>query len=414
MTATMTNTEIQLDRRALVAALNRVKGAMPTRSNKTILECVRLQASGAVLHLSATDMDVAATTTVNCEGELSACVVRFRDILPRIKSSKAASCSLRFDEDRNVLVVNGGRVEHFVQTMAIEEFPIVVSRRAEQSIQIPSNTLQHALKICVTVSAREPSRYAINGVLLESDTEGTRCVATDGRRMGLVDLDGSVNEYEGSAILPLRFASLVAKFIDPKRDGNIDIFVDEEQAPDDEKSKPATIYACGSDWMLTSQSVEGNFPSHRDVIPPAGSKFVVSRTELTSLASEVSIAADSLNTSVLLRFAATSLGVSTSAPGCGESSGAIDAVFEGGGDEAIVVGVNPAYLLDAIKSLKSDEVVFDVRQNTLCQRTNSVRSSPLCLRERGSDSVTHVVMPVNLGLPPSLETLGRNCASLTT
>ncbi len=78
----------------------------------------------------------------------------------------------------------------------------------------------------------------------------------------------------------------------------------------------------------------------------------------------------------------------------------------------MVVGVNTAYLLDAIKSFTADEVVFDIRQNTLCQRTNSVRSSPLCIRGRGSDSMTHVVMPVNLALPPSLETLGSNYAAM--
>ncbi|HNO77018.1 MAG TPA: DNA polymerase III subunit beta [Phycisphaerae bacterium] len=416
MVATLTATEqaIRLDRAPLQAALKRVNNVVPTRSTKTILQCVRLEAARGSLRVSATDCDVSVSMTVECEGELSPCVVNARELVQRINASKNPRCSLHYDEEHATVVLNGGRVEHAIRMAAVEEFPFVPCHPVGRSIQIPASALLHALKTCSSTAARESTRYAINGVLLESDGKGVRLVATDGRRMSVVEANGATGAYSGSVILPLRFASLVARFVGPKCADAIEVFVDEQPASEGQEAKPARVYVCGANWMLTSDAAEGTFPRYRDVIPPAGSKFNVNRGELINLVSEVSIAADSANQSVLLRFSKSSLRVSTASPGSGESSGSMEAVFEGGGDEAVIIGVNPAYLTDAIKSLAGDEVVFDLRQNTLCERSNAVKSSPLCVRERYSESTVHVIMPVNLGLPPSLESLGSNCAALVT
>ncbi|MEZ6082604.1 MAG: hypothetical protein R3E58_01300 [Phycisphaerae bacterium] len=152
--------------------------------------------------------------TINCDGEVCPCVVDARELTRRINANKNPTCSMRYDDERGAIVVNGGRVEHFVHTMAVEEFPVVPNRPRGLSIQIPAVTLQNALKTCNSIAAREPSRYAINGILLESTACGHLPVATDGRRMAVVEANGSTGNFLGSVVLPLRFASLVAKFID--------------------------------------------------------------------------------------------------------------------------------------------------------------------------------------------------------
>jgi DNA polymerase III sliding clamp (beta) subunit (PCNA family) len=68
-----------------------------------------------------------------------------------------------------------------------------------------------ALYVATVAVARDPSRYAINGILLESDKTGNRLVATDGRRHVTVELPVSA-PTDSKVIFPYRFCQLSEKF----------------------------------------------------------------------------------------------------------------------------------------------------------------------------------------------------------
>ena len=62
--------------------------------------------------------------------------------------------------------------------------------------------------------AKETTRYAINGVLLEVKN-GARLVATDGRRLVVTDLDqAEIVDGEIAAILAPRLCKLVGKLVE--------------------------------------------------------------------------------------------------------------------------------------------------------------------------------------------------------
>ena len=393
---TACKTEIAIDRKQLQLALKQAIRVIPHRSTKPILQCVLLRADEGLLQVSATDMDVSYSKTINCTGLMGPCVVDAHELGRRANASKHVQCMLRHDPENSALVINGGRVEHRIHTLPPEEYPPILHCQNGPSIRVSAKVLQHAVTTCNRIAAREPTRYAINGVFLESEGSTSRLVATDGRRMVVVELEGAAGNFVGQVILPLKFTKLVARFIDAKKDNEIRIHVDESSSSDDGNDQPAKIFAGGSGWTLATRAAEGSFPAYRDVIPPAASTFVVHRTELVNLVNEVAIGAASLNQSVVLRFSPSALQISASSTGIESSSGSLEATFCGGGDEAIVVGVNPEYLIDALKSFDGDEVGFDVRQNTLCRQSNTVRSSPICVRGRGCESICHVIMPVNL------------------
>ena len=56
------------------------------------------------------------------------------------------------------------------------------------SIEVDAAELVHAVKVASHAVAKEPSRYAIDGILLEPNETGSRLVATDGRRLVMVEL----------------------------------------------------------------------------------------------------------------------------------------------------------------------------------------------------------------------------------
>ncbi len=70
--------------------------------------------------------------------------------------------------------INGGRVEHALQTYDPAESPLAPSQLEGDSIEVDGAELVHAVKVTSHAVAKEPSRYAINGILLESNEKGSR------------------------------------------------------------------------------------------------------------------------------------------------------------------------------------------------------------------------------------------------
>jgi DNA polymerase-3 subunit beta len=395
MTATMTKTQVQLDRKSLVAALNRVGGAIPTRTNKPILECVHLYASDDVLHLSATDLDVSITTTLGCYGELPDCVVRFRDLLGRVKSSKAASCSLCFDEDRSALVVNGGRVEHIVNTRDVAQYPPIASEPSGHTITIPAGSLRSALKTCVGAAAKENTRYAINGVLLESGTLGTRLVATDGRRMAVVELEHVETVFRGSVILTRQMITLTRQLTDAKNDAFITFHIAQQSKHNDDR-QPARITITGSGWTLAGTAHEGTFPNYRDVLPKPGKRFVVDRDQLLATLSEVGLATDLDRNGVVFEMTREQITMSAQSAGNGSASGAVPVLTTNATSRKIRTGFDPRLLGDAIKSLKCARVVCDMQPNRRSKLDGSIIQQPGMFHAEDSPQIRWVVMPVTI------------------
>ena len=91
----------------------------------------------------------------------------------------------------------------------------------------------------------------------------------------------------------------------------------------------------------------------------------------------------------------------------GRSEAALPATFVGGGDAVIRTAFNPAYLLDAIKTLDSEEIVIDIDQNGYgCD--GKVFAKPALIYDRYNAVVRWVLMPVNAGLGATRENLGSN------
>ena len=395
------------DRKALLHALGRVGRVVPNNGSKPILQGVRVEAADGALRLTATDLDVSLTTLVEVDGELPACLVSCQELTRRLKASKADVCSISLNGKQHKLIVNGGAVEHRLHTMDLAEFPVVPDHSQGTHLTLDGQELRSALTTTLIGTAREPTRYAIDGVLIESDDEGARLVATDGRRLATVALSPLEQEFSGQAILPSRLASLITKLIDRKSEDHIRLSIHQHPEEDGQK-QPSDVYVAGRDWLLTSQELEGHFSVWRDVVPESHSRFLVDRQALLDTLDEVAVATNEEARGVQMDMRPRSVRLSARAPGLGESSGTVRARFEGGGDHRIITGFDPNLLRDAVRSLSGDRIVIDIGQNLLDRTSNTVRGRPALIYSATSQAVRWVIMPINTGLKPAPETLGSN------
>jgi hypothetical protein len=96
------------------------------------------------------------------------------------------------------------------------------------------------------------------------------------------------------------------------------------------------------------------------------------------------------------------------APGVGNSEAKLPAEFLGGGDSVVRTAFNPAYLLDAIKTLDSDAASLSTLIKTALAAINKVFAKPALIYDRYNAVVRWVLMPINAGLEATRENLGSN------
>lgn len=396
---------LEVSRATLVDLLDRARHVVPARFPKPILMCVHLEATENWLRIRATDGDLALFTQMPVDGELPACVVPFAELSRRLKASKHPACCLSLSTGGEQLMINGGRVGHTLQTLPVDDFPPVNDAYVGQTVSIDAAELVAALRIANLAVARETSRYAIDGVLLESDKKGTRLVATDGRRLVVVGLHVAESEFTGRVIMPGRFVRLIEKLTEKHTDYLVLSIA--RQKTEKGEEVPGHLFAAGPDWLLSTYEPEGRFPLYEDVMPRSHSRFAVPRDALIESLSEVALATSDDSKMVRIDLSLEQVRLSAESAGIGESSAALAAKFLGGGDAAIHTAFNPAYLLDALKSLTGDTLIIDVDQNGFgCDR--KVFGKPAIIYAEHDPVTRWVVMPVNAGLPATRENLGSN------
>ncbi len=366
---------------------------------------MRLACTDDLLQLAGTDGEVQVQARVDAVGTLSPCIVRCDDLTRRLKAGREAACTLTLRPRGRQLVVNGGRVEHALPVWPAEDFPVIREHVTGDVISLDTPLVRDRLASVLPAVAQETGRYAIHGLLLESDSDGLRLVATDGRRLVIAELADVSTAFRGNVIVPARIAQLVQKFT-TRSAGSLQLTIALPESTDNNTS-PASLFIRGDNWALHTPAVDGRFPVYRDVVPASASRFAVARQPLLDTLGEIALATSSASRAVQLDLSPRRIKLTAHSPETGTATAQLPARFLGGGDRVIRTGFHPDYLLDALKSLAGAQVVFDVDQNG-CGHDGKVFSKPALLYSLADRSVRWLIMPVHPDLAPTRTNLGSN------
>ncbi|MCC7145692.1 MAG: DNA polymerase III subunit beta [Phycisphaeraceae bacterium] len=362
------------DRGSLVEALNLVGSAIASRTPKPVLTCVKLQAQADTgsLTLSATDLEVAIRMTtprveVSEAGEALVPADKFSQIV-----RESVDATLTLEKEQEALHIRGQDSHFKVFGFSAEDFPPIPAFEGEADFQIGAGELSRLIHQTIYATARENSRYAINGVLVEREGNKLAVVATDGHRLALARGECQAKQKDNrSAIVPTKALNMLLRLLDdPEEEIKVKIAGNQVMF--------ATAAA-----MLASNLVEGNFPPYKDVIPRDGDKKATLNTEaLASGVRRAALLTNEESKGVRMAFKPDGLTLSSRAPEMGEAEIRVDCPNYDG--EPLEIGFNPHYVLDALKVVGAEQVQIDMRA---ANKPGVIRSGPNFL---------YVVMPVNL------------------
>jgi DNA polymerase-3 subunit beta len=359
------------DRGALVESLNLVGGVVVSRTPKPVLTCVKLEAAGDTLTLSATDMEVSVTlSTPRVEvGQKGAALVPADKITQIVRESIDPTLTINTDND--VAVITGADSKFKVYGHPPADFPGIPEFKGEPDFVVTAGDLHRLVAMTLFATARENSRYAINGVLFERDGNKLSVVATDGHRLALARGSCKGGEGKVSAIVPSKALNLLLRLFDDA-DESVKVKLTENQI----------LFATDA-AVLSSNLVEGNFPPYADVIPKDGDKKATLATDvLISAVRRAALLTNEESKGVRMAFGPDGLTLSSRAPEMGEAEIKVEVAEYNG--EAIEIGFNPAYVLDALKVVDESQVQMDFKAPN---KPGVLRTGPNFL---------YVVMPVNL------------------
>jgi len=360
------------DRGALVDALNLASGVVVSRTPKPVLQCVKLTAGDADLAIAATDLEVAlrvATTQVEVQ-QTGEALVPADKLSQIVRESVDPTLTLELDGD--ALHIRGEDSHFKVYGQPASDFPPVPEFDDDADFEILAGELTQIVQQTIYATARENSRYAINGVLMERDGKKLVVVATDGHRLAVSKGDcQSAKGDNRSAIIPTKALQMLLRLLDDPED-TVKVRVADNQI----------LFACAA-GVLASNLVEGNFPPYKDVIPKDHDrKATLNTDQFASAVRRAALLTNEESKGVRLAFSDDGLALTSRAPEMGEAEIQVEVPKYDG--EAIEIGFNPHYILDALKVIRSDKITLDMR----------APNKPGLL-STGADFM-YVVMPVNL------------------
>ncbi|ACA84303.1 DNA polymerase III subunit beta [Shewanella woodyi] len=365
--------KFSIDRDALLKPLQLVTGAVERRHNLPILANLLVEVSGHSLKMTGTDLEVELVGQVQLEGE----VQEGRTTIPAKKfldivKSLPDQVELKIEQQENRLLLRSGRSRFTLATLPAEEYPNVEAFQAEIEFTINQGTLKSLIDATQFSMANQDVRYYLNGLLLETEGNVLRAIATDGHRLALSHRQIQDTLPEKQVIVPRKGVVELQRLFEGEE---LDITI----AIGDNAIRATTASA-----VFTSKLVDGRFPDYRRVLPKGGDKVVIaSRNHLKQALLRASILSNEKFRGVRVQLEENLIKITANNPEQEEAEEILDVEYE---NTPLEIGFNVSYLLDVLNNLPSDDVRITLIDGN---------SSALIENHIEEDSM-YVVMPMRL------------------
>lgn len=365
--------KFSIDRDALLKPLQLVSGAVERRHNLPILANLLLEVSTHSLKLTGTDLEVELVGEVQLEGE----VLEGRTTVPAKKfldivKSLPDQVELKIEQQDNRLLLRSGRSRFTLATLPAQEYPNVEAFAADIEFTLKQGTMKALIEATQFSMANQDVRYYLNGLLLETEGNVLRTIATDGHRLALSHRQVEAQLPEKQVIVPRKGVLELMRLFEAD-DLDVNIAIGEN-----------AIRATTATAVFTSKLVDGRFPDYRRVLPKGGDKIVIaSRLQLKQALLRASILSNEKFRGVRVQLEHNLIKITANNPEQEEAEEILDIEYD---NTPLEIGFNVSYLLDVLNNLTSDDVRITLIDGN---------SSALIDNHVEQDSM-YVVMPMRL------------------
>ena len=366
---------LTISKEQIINGLQAVQNVVSTRTTLPILSNVLLRAEGERLEFTATDLDVTVACAVEARvTKAGASTVPVKKLFGIVRELSSLEIELEVDE-KNTCSVRAGASFYRINGLSADEFPPLPKFKEDKKVVLPQETFKSMMKKTSFAISTDESRYVLNGIFLSLKDHKMTMVATDGRRLALVDEEVDIAEKsQGEFIVPAKTVNELNRLLQDK--GEVEIRYAENQASFTLKDEK------GSSVLIVTKLIEGNYPNYRQVIPAETKERVaLVREEFLHALRRAEIMTSEKSNSVKLSFGKNKLEITANSPEVGEAKESLAINYKG---PDMAIAFNPKYVIDPLNALTNDEVFLELIDEL----------SPGVLKINGP--FLYVVMPMRL------------------
>jgi DNA polymerase-3 subunit beta len=350
--------KLQINRDHFSSALQLVSSVVGTRKTMPILQNVLLEAKGEALHLTTTNLDLGIRCAVKANVESEGTVtLPVKDLARIVRELADIEVNLDTSGGTKATITTRGSVFNVVG-MDSKEFPPLPELAESREFAISRTKLSSMLKSISYAQSINEERYMLKGVFFQLSENELSLVATDGRRLAVTsEKSSNFDGLTGEFILPSMTVAELEKL--PKIGDHIGVsFTDRQaafhmQVSGDQEENLGYVDSI----QLVSKVVEGKYPNFKQVIPKDDfNEAIIERELMQECVHRAALVSEE---KVTLRIKPGEMEI-TGQSVMGDACESMNIDYSG---QDSIVSFNPRFLLDPLKSLTLDKVVFEFRDD---------------------------------------------------
>ena len=364
--------KFRCEREILADALTTAGRAATSRTGTLpVLSGVRLDVAGGQLTVTGTDLELTIRLSVPVHGDRDgSAVVPARLVADIVKALPTGAVEVV--TRRRELSISAGRSQFSVRPLSLGDYP-GAGRTDAEPVTLTSEQVAEALRQVVRAASGDDARAVLTGVLLSSEDDGVKMVATDSYRLAVRDLPQSSMLAAGQKVLvPGRALNELQRML----------------GGSDADCRSARVPRSGvrgrAPRSLTTRLIEGEYPNYRNLLPSSyPNPLTVGREALLEALRRVKILAQD-STPVRLALGGDTLRLTAITQDVGNAAR---------GDRRrstrareMTVAFNPDYLAAGVEAVEGDEVTLSTLDPM----------KPAVLRGVGHDDYLYLLMPVRV------------------
>jgi len=362
--------KIKVNKEAIIDCLQKIQSVINPRNALPVLSNVLFKAEDGKLELTATDMSLTVRATMEVEViEPGATTLPAKRIFGVFRELSVAEAEMEVNEN-NIAFIHAASSFFRIHGISEADYPSLPEMTDPKTYSFDQAAFCNMLRLTSYAASTDANRTLLNGVLLSFKGGKLTVVATDSRRLALVDHEVEFPaDAEMDVIIPLKTVDELIRTLGDA--GTVKILATQKQ-----------IAFEFDGTLIISKLVEGTYPNFRQVIPQTtGHRVSMEReTLLTAVRRTSQLVSDAVS-GVKLTFTQNRLEILAQAAEIGEGRETMDVKYSG---PDIAISFNPTFLMDPLKSLTADEVFLDLTDDT----------SPGVMRS--TMSFVYVLMPIRV------------------
>jgi DNA polymerase III subunit beta len=370
-----------------------VSRAVSTRPTHPVLANIKIAVTTEPDSIQLTGFDLSLGIQTNFvarveeEGILTLPAKLLTDIVAKLPSGEI---TIDDEAGENLVTITSASGRYQVRAMSAEEFPELPSIEQGETNQLSATAFIDGLKGSLIACSQDETKQVLTGVYLKVEPERLEFAATDGHRLGIVEVypnesaddsaaDTATVEHQSTGsfevTVPAKALRELEKMLGSGQDGDrLGLQLEQGQV----------VFGWG-DRKLTTRTLEGKYPDYHLLIPKQFQRQItLDRKQLLGGLERIAVLADQSN---LVKFSIDSANQSIAL--------SVESQDRGSGRESLIAQISGAdldiafnikYLMDGLKTLPTQDITISLNGPL----------EPVILTPLGGVKMTYLVMPVQL------------------